>query len=71
MTDLHPAVQDAQELLQLEELHRAYPNLSRLERAVNLALTLEACEALLRDETVPLSKLDPSYFRRYGIRRTA
>lgn len=67
----HPAVQDAHELLQLEELHRAYPNIHRLARAVNLAPTIEACEALLRGETVPLSELDHTQFHRYGIRRTA
>jgi hypothetical protein len=30
--------------------------------------SLEICEALLRDEPVPLSRLDPEWVERYGLR---
>ena len=65
----HPAIIDAQHALELTTHRNAldYP-LHRLKRAILLSPTLEVCEALLRGERVPLSKLDPVWVRRYGIR---
>lgn len=40
-----------------------------LHKALRLAPSLEMCEALLRGEKVPVSKLDPRWARAYGIRR--
>jgi hypothetical protein len=42
--------------------------LAALYRAVMLAPTLEVCESLLRDERVPLSRLDPVWVRKLGRR---
>jgi hypothetical protein len=42
--------------------------IAALYRAVMLAPTLEVCEALLRDEQVPLSRLDPVWVRKLGRR---
>jgi hypothetical protein len=39
-----------------------------MRRALNLALDLDTFEALRRGETVPLSKLDPIWVAKYGIR---
>lgn len=36
-------------------------------KAVRLAPTLEVCEALLRDEPVPKSRLDQEWLSRYGV----
>jgi hypothetical protein len=38
-----------------------------LIRAVRLARDLETCEAILRGEHVPRSRLDPEWARRYGL----
>jgi hypothetical protein len=43
--------------------------LRHLERAIHLAPTIEICEALLRGEAVPASKLDPDAVQRYDLRR--
>lgn len=43
----------------------------QLEIAVMLAPTLAICEALLRGEHVPLSKLDQLAATKYGKRRVA
>jgi hypothetical protein len=40
--------------------------LAALYRAVMLAPNIHTCEALLRGETVPLSKLDAEAVRRHG-----
>lgn len=37
-----------------------------LLKAIRLAPTLEICEALLRGEKVPRSKLDPVWLKAYG-----
>jgi hypothetical protein len=42
--------------------------LAALYRAVMLAPTLPVCEALLRDETVPIGQLDPVWVRKLGRR---
>jgi hypothetical protein len=42
-------------------------DLAAVYRAVMLAPTLSVCEALLRGETVPLSRLDPVWVRRLGV----
>lgn len=38
-----------------------------LLKAVRLALDLETCEAILRRERIPRSRLDPEWARAYGI----
>lgn len=66
----HPAIIEAREVIAAEQaVHDT--GLAALERAVMLAPTLEICEALLRGEAVPLSKLDDFYFRRYGVKRAS
>ncbi len=63
----HPAVQDAHECLQLEEEHRQaieHDWLWRLRKAVQLAPTIDICEALLRGEQVPTVLLDQDQLRR-------
>lgn len=40
---------------------------TRIYQAVMLAPTLTVCEALLRDEPVPTSALDPVWVKRFGI----
>lgn len=40
-------------------------------KAVMLAPRIETCEALLRNEPVPLSALDPVWAKRFGIGRRA
>jgi hypothetical protein len=48
--------------------HNASPDeLRALGKALMLAPTLSVCEALLRGETVPLSRLDPVWVRRLGV----
>jgi hypothetical protein len=58
----HLSEQEAREQEALDE---------RVGRAIMLAPTLDICRALLRGENVPLSKLNPVYVRKYGIRRDA
>jgi hypothetical protein len=41
----------------------------RVFKAMMLAPTLEICEALLRGERVPLTKLDSEWAKRFGLRR--
>lgn len=66
----HPALIEAREVIAAEQAcHDA--RLRRLERAIMLAPTISVCEALLRGEAVPPSKLDHVYFHRYGIKRSA
>jgi hypothetical protein len=38
-----------------------------LIKAVRLAPTLQICEALLRGDHVPRSRMDPEWLRRYGL----
>jgi hypothetical protein len=66
----HPAIINAREVIRLEEQARALED-ERIGRAIMLAPTLHICEALLRGENVPLSKLNPRWVRKYGIRRDA
>ena len=37
-------------------------------RALRLAPSLEVCEAIMRGDRVPLSRLDPEWARAYGLR---
>ena len=41
---------------------------ARIWRAMMLAPSAEICDALLRGEAVPISKLDPEWARRFGLR---
>lgn len=71
---VHPAIADALECIELEEQARAFLRddyYHRLWRAIMLAPTLEICRALLRHEHVPISRLDPVWVRRFGLRRSA
>lgn len=43
----------------------------RIYQAVMLAPTLPICEALLRNEPVPVSALDPVWAKRFGLARKA
>lgn len=46
--------------------------IGKVYQAVMLAPSLPICEALLRNEPVPISALDPVWAKRFGIaRRTA
>jgi hypothetical protein len=75
---IHPSVSNAREAIDLEdeardderrwhesEVGRAY---ARVWRAMMLAPTIEICEALLRDEKVPIDRLRPEWVRRFGLR---
>jgi hypothetical protein len=42
--------------------------LRELGKAIMLSPNLETCEAMLRGETIPLSKLDPEWVARLGRR---
>ena len=42
--------------------------LDRLWRAMMLAPTITICEALLRDEKVPIDRLRPEWVQRFGLR---
>ena len=56
------------DIVPLLELPRyADPATRRLWRAVCLAPTIEICEALLRDQDVPRSSLDPVWRKRFGL----
>ena len=50
------------------QLQRSAEETRRLWRAMMLAPTLEVCEALLRGEKVPTSKLDPEWVERFGVK---
>lgn len=43
----------------------------RIWRAIVLSPTLEICEALLRNETVPLEMLDHKWAARFGLKGDA
>jgi hypothetical protein len=45
-----------------------WPDASRLLRAILLALTITDCEALLLGERLPLSRLDPVWVKRFGLK---
>ncbi len=60
-------LEDARECLQLEQDHREaveHDWLWQLRKAVLLSPTIDVCEALLRGEQVPLSRLDPNELKR-------
>lgn len=40
----------------------------RIWRAMMLAPTVEICDALLRGESVPISKLNPDWVKRFGVK---
>jgi hypothetical protein len=54
--------------LERERLERLWPDAGRVGRAMMLAPSIEACEALLRGERVPLDRLDPEWLARFGRR---
>lgn len=63
--------ENAEHVIAIEEherRRRAQTAESWLYRAVTLAPTIDVCEALLRGEKVPVSRLDPAWARRYGLR---
>lgn len=67
----HPALVNAREAVELKTEFLALQDSlrdRRLTRAVLLAPSLEICEALLRGERVPVSRLDPRWVKRYGLR---
>lgn len=72
---VHPAVIEAREVIRLEQQQRGIylldEDIRKLARAVMLSPTLDVCEALLRGEHVPTSRLDPAWVRRYGMRESA
>jgi hypothetical protein len=45
---------------------REYQESLVLLRAIRLALDLRTCEAILRGEKVPLSRVDPEWAKAYG-----
>jgi hypothetical protein len=49
----------------------ALPNspVHKLYQAIMLAPNITICEALLRNEPVPISALDPTWARRFGLTR--
>ena len=49
-------------------LEERWPDAGRLLRAFMLALSVGVCEALLRGESVPVSRLDPVWMQRLGKR---
>lgn len=54
--------------LVLTRHHRQQRDASRrLWRAVMLSPTIHTCEALLREEPVPRSALEPVWARRFGL----
>lgn len=66
------ALEDARAAIALEEQARQANGaddqaIYRLKKAVMLAPDLATCEALLRGEDVPISRLDPAWARRYGL----
>lgn len=75
-TEHHPDGRPAHALDDTDRLLNALGILDTVEwrrslilmRAIRLAPTLEVCEALLRGERAPISRLDPEWTRRYGLR---
>jgi hypothetical protein len=59
---------EARRAVELERRELLWPDAGRLWRAFILAPSIEVCEALLRGESVPLSRLDPVWVRRFGIK---
>lgn len=57
----------AQELEEREHDSAERQEAMRVLRAVRLSPSLEICEALLRGEKVPRSRLDPEWVARYGL----
>lgn len=57
----------AEEARQRAEADRAWCN--RGWRAMMLAKDLDTCRALLAGESVPVSRLDPEWFLRFGGKR--
>ena len=66
-------LEDAQECLQLEQDHRDaidHDWLWRLRKAILVSPTIDICEALLRGEQVPTTRLDPLELKRRRKRTT-
>ena len=72
----HPAVANARWLIEQEEIERRLLEPERKQwlrflKALRLALDVEAFEALLDGESVPLDRLDPAWVKRFGLRSAA
>jgi hypothetical protein len=70
----HPAVANARIVIEQEELERRLRDperhaMRRFWKALMLATDVEAFEALLAGESVPVDPLDPEWMRRFGRRR--
>jgi hypothetical protein len=55
--------------VELERRELSWPDARRLWRAMMLSPSIEVCEALLRGESVPVSRLDPLWVQRFGLKR--
>lgn len=68
LTLIHP-----ERLLHLLGPVPSLPNspIHQIYKAVMLAPRIETCEALLRNEPVPVSALDPTWAKRFGLTRRA
>lgn len=71
MTVISPDPLDPITVEQWAELERRYPDATRIGTAFRLAPTIEVCEAFLRNESVPLDRLDPDWVRRLGLKPAA
>jgi hypothetical protein len=65
--DVHPAVLDAREGIELEERTMLDGN-RRARIALLISPTVEIFEALLVGESVPFSRIDPAWAARLGLR---
>jgi hypothetical protein len=69
-----PEGEDVRSLVQGSNPHLLFEAIAqsehalRLRKAFHLARDLETCEALLRGDAVPLSRLDSGWVERYGLR---
>lgn len=68
MSSGSPALDAARLAVELEHRELRWPDAGRLWRAFMLSPSIEVCEALLRGESVPLSRLDPVWVRRFGLK---
>ena len=72
---LGPAFEQLLTEIELQRRQRLWPDGARLCRAFLLApgdrTGLDVCSALLRNENVPLARLDIRWVQRYGLERIA
>lgn len=52
----------------MESPEQRWPDPRRLWKIVMLSPSIEVCEALLRGQTVPVTRLDPEWVRRFGLK---